>query len=78
MIGIYAHESSDNCVAYKDVGEGRELGAEALNILQIAGYKVNCACAREGALGYLLRSSPCSHCTHARIYSNRINRDTHI
>ncbi len=52
MIGICAHEDSDNFVAYTDVGEGRKQGAEALKILQIACYKVNCACAREGALGF--------------------------
>ena len=74
MIGICAHEGGDNFVAYIDVGEGRKQGAEALKILQTACYKVNCACAREGALEHLLRSSPCSYRPHARICSNRINR----
>ena len=53
MIGIYAHEGSDNFVAYREVVEGRTLGAEALKILQIVCYKVNCACAREAALEHL-------------------------
>ncbi len=74
MIGIYAHEDIDNFVVCRGAGEVRKPGAEALKILQIAGYKVNCACAREGALGHLLRSSPCSRCPHARICSNRINK----
>ena len=74
MIGIYAHEGGDSFVACMDAGERRKPGVEVLKIWQIACYKVNCACAREAALGHLLRSSPCSHCPHARICLNRINR----
>ncbi len=38
MTGIYALKIFDNFVAYREVGEGREHGSEALKILPIACY----------------------------------------